>query len=332
MVVKGEVKLEGPGKPATTTKVGGKILPGETVIAGKDSRAKIVMSDRNVINVSPDTKMQIAKYENNSATGVKNVELNLIEGKVRNNVEQKYDGEKSKFMIKTPTAVAGVRGTQFVTSFDPQTKLTQIVTMKGAVALTAMVNGKPSGAPVLVKKGETSSLAQGQASPEPAKALPKEELNKIDKESTQGPAKKEESSTASDSGGKDDKKEKDGESKDGKGDSKSKDGSGADSKDSKGDGKGDAKSDGKSEDSKSGDSGSKKSENREPSSEPSMIDAKDMDTKIVKEIAPPNAPPPIAPPPPIVTAPPKVIPPYQPPQLPEVIKRSKVIIVPKPAN
>lgn len=185
MVTKGTVKIQSAkssAAEAVLAKVGAKVFEGDTVTTAADSRAKIVMSDRNVINVNPDSQVQIAKYQNDPTTGKKDVELNLLQGKVRNNVEQTYDGEKSKFLIKTPTAVAGVRGTQFMAGYDPKTQMTSIVTFKGAVTV-ASVNpqGVVVGTPVVVKKGEMTS-ASPNAPPEPPRALPKEEVKKMDVE------------------------------------------------------------------------------------------------------------------------------------------------------
>ncbi|AFY02240.1 FecR family protein [Bdellovibrio bacteriovorus] len=182
MVVKGGVQIHTEGKTAPA-KVGAKVYEGDKVVTAADSRAKIVMSDRNVLNLSPDTTIEITQYQNDAATGKKNVEIKLSGGKVRSNVEQTYDGEKSKFQIKTPTAVAGVRGTQFQAGFDVKTQMTSIVTFKGAVSLAAVnAQGKMVGAPVLVKKGEMTT-ATPNAAPEPPKALPKEEMKQIDGES-----------------------------------------------------------------------------------------------------------------------------------------------------
>lgn len=184
MVVKGDVKVAATGKaPPAAIKVGSKILPGETVISGPDSRAKIVMSDRNVINVSPSTTLKIEKYENDSKSGKKNVILNLDEGKARTNVEQKYDGDRNQFILKTPSAVAGVRGTEFVVSYSSATQMTQVVTLKGSVTF-APANAPAGSAPVVVNKGESTSMAAGAAAPEAPKIVPKEELKKIDQEST----------------------------------------------------------------------------------------------------------------------------------------------------
>lgn len=181
MVVKGDVSVSNSAKQKQKVKVGDKVSPGDVVESAAESRAKTVMSDRNVINISPDTKLEIQKYENDGKN--KNVEMNLLQGKVRNNVEQKYDGEKNKFLIKTPTAVAGVRGTQFFTSFDPATKITAVVTLRGAVSLTPVKVTSGNLKPVIIQKGESTTVSPG-SNPEPPKAMPKEDLKKIDQEST----------------------------------------------------------------------------------------------------------------------------------------------------
>lgn len=200
MVTKGTVKVQSSKSGASDAKVGMKVFEGDTITTAAESRAKVVMSDRNVINVNPETKVQITKYQNDGA-GKKNVELNLLQGKVRNNVEQKYDGEKSKFLIKTPTAVAGVRGTQFLAGYNPSTQMTSIVTFKGAVSFSSVNSqGQVIGSPVLVKKGETTNAAPN-APPEPPKVMPKEDLKKMDVETASASKSSAESTTASNDAG-----------------------------------------------------------------------------------------------------------------------------------
>ena len=183
MVVKGDVKIKsvktGKEEPA---KIGSKVFPGDQVITAADSRGKIVMSDRNVLAISPDSNMQIAKYENDASKGSKNVELNLSSGKVRANVEQKYDGEKNKFMIKSPTAVAGVRGTKFMMGFDPSTQVSSVVTFSGQVQFGNPAPGGGIANPVMVNPGQMTSAAPGQSAEQP-KVMPKEEMKKMDAES-----------------------------------------------------------------------------------------------------------------------------------------------------
>ena len=68
MVVKGDVQVQGADGKTEKAKVGKKIFPKDTIVAGADSRAKVVMSDKNVINVSPDTKIVLEKYIFDEAT------------------------------------------------------------------------------------------------------------------------------------------------------------------------------------------------------------------------------------------------------------------------
>ncbi len=181
MVVKGEIKVV-RGSETLKAKVPLGVYQGDTVISGKDARAKIVMTDKNVIHISPNTELKIETYVNNGQQ--KNVELNLKEGKVRNNVEQTYDGDKNKFIIKTPTAVAGVRGTQFITSFDKSRNETKIETLQGRVELSSIptaANEQPI--VVTIKKGE-SATASGEKPPTTPQTIPADQIKNIDDEST----------------------------------------------------------------------------------------------------------------------------------------------------
>ncbi|MBC7467325.1 MAG: FecR domain-containing protein [Bdellovibrio sp.] len=177
LIVKGEVKVKKADDQMQVAKVGLKVVPGDTIISGVDSRAKIVMSDRNVISISPSTTLKIEKYSTEKDKDDKNVELSLSEGKVRSDVKQEYDGEKTKYLIRTPTAVAGVRGTQFITSFDSKTNVTEVITLTGKVAFTSIATSSM----VEVGKGQSSSMKKDQ-SPEAPKIVPSDTLKSIDLE------------------------------------------------------------------------------------------------------------------------------------------------------
>lgn len=171
MIVKGQVQIVKQKATPVGAKVGGKVFPQDTIITGKDSRAKIVMNDRNIINVLPDTSLRIDQYISNLKE--KNVRLSLIEGKVRTNVEQKYDDDENKFEIRTPSAVAGVRGTQFVTSYKKATNITAITTFRGEVSFRGLdVKSNKMSEAVLVKKGESSENVDGKAPGTPTKLNP----------------------------------------------------------------------------------------------------------------------------------------------------------------
>src|SRR5262245_53338129 len=67
-VAKGDVKIEsGQTKQVAAAAAGAKICSGDTIIAGKDSRAKLKMADGNELNVSPDSKIVLENYQFNPA-------------------------------------------------------------------------------------------------------------------------------------------------------------------------------------------------------------------------------------------------------------------------
>lgn len=180
MIVKGDVILQNPHSKRSKAYVGAKVFEGSIITTIKESRAKIVMADRNVFNLAPNTQLIIQKYENNDRQ--KNATLTLDEGQVRINVEQKYDDQNQKFQIKTPTVVAGVRGTQFLASYNTSAKESQIVTFAGTVSMTSLNGQGFPVATVVVNKGQISSAQTGLA-PETPRAVPKEQLKELDKSS-----------------------------------------------------------------------------------------------------------------------------------------------------
>lgn len=182
MIVKGTVHIVKNSEAPIEAKIGGKVYPLDTIITGKDSRAKIVMSDRNIINILPDTKLRIDQYV--SSLKEKNVRLSLMQGKVRTNVEQKYDANNNKFEIKTPSAVAGVRGTQFITGYNKVTNTSEVTTLRGEVTFQGLdIKSNKLSESIIVKKGETSDNQDGRTPASPVKMSPAE-INKIEKESS----------------------------------------------------------------------------------------------------------------------------------------------------
>lgn len=180
MIVKGQVQVVRQKEQPVNSRVGDKVYPEDTIITGKDSRTKIVMNDRNIINVLPETKIRIDQYINNRKE--KNVRLSLFEGKVRTNVEQKYDNNENKFEIKTPTAVAGVRGTQFVTGFLKMNNTTTVTTLRGEVVFRGYDKfSKKQTEAVLVKRGEVAENSEGQK-PSSAVKINPTEMKRIETE------------------------------------------------------------------------------------------------------------------------------------------------------
>ena len=182
-VVKGKVQIQsGKTGKKKRARVGKKVYPEDVIITGKNARVKIVMVDKNEINISPESQVKIEKYEYDPAKGKKDVLLNVIYGKVRNKVKQKYDGKQAKFRVKTPSAVAGVRGMDFLTNFDAAKQRTEIVTFEGKVQFGLPgANGGIRNA-VDVGLGQVASITRGQL-PTPPTNMDRGSMAKFDQES-----------------------------------------------------------------------------------------------------------------------------------------------------
>lgn len=213
MVVKGDVQVTSKAGGTQKAKIGMKVQESDIIASGPDSRAKIVMSDKNVINISPDTKLELEKYIYDPNSDNKQVSLNVLQGKVRATVEQKYDGEKNKFHVKTPSAVAGVRGTDFLTSFSPKNRETKIVTFEGRVAVGLPGPNGSIANPVYVNPGQTTT-AQSGAPPSKPEAVPANELKNMNSETQADSGKgNEKKDTAANSDSNEDKKDEQKEDK-----------------------------------------------------------------------------------------------------------------------
>ncbi|MEK7357350.1 MAG: FecR domain-containing protein, partial [Bdellovibrionota bacterium] len=114
----------------------------DVVLTGPDSSAKVVLANAK-LTIGPLTRFEIAKTVKGAATSQPNVSLlNLTYGKLRALVNRKNEAaavEASKkeskeskaskaglgtFQIKTATAVAGVRGTDFFVGYDANAGVT----------------------------------------------------------------------------------------------------------------------------------------------------------------------------------------------------------------
>jgi hypothetical protein len=189
-VSKGDVKTQSPSGSVVAATVGSKICSGDTVISADSSRAKIKMEDGNELNISPNSKIVIETYQYDVASNKKKVLLNILKGKVRATTREENmytdkakDGQANTFQVRTKSAVAGVRGTDFLTGFDPKTKRTEVITFRGKVEVGLPGPGGTIVNSVSVVVGQRTQVLPGQPRPELPKALPAGELMKQNNES-----------------------------------------------------------------------------------------------------------------------------------------------------
>ena len=112
------VKNPGPGSWAPA-KVGDILKEGSFLKTSAGAKATLKVDDGQtaVVDVSEKSLVSFTTLIKESATGMKKTLLDLSIGQVLIKAE-KLDTPDSKFEVKTPTSVVGVRGTKFSVKVD----------------------------------------------------------------------------------------------------------------------------------------------------------------------------------------------------------------------
>lgn len=119
-VVRGKVDLLKPGDArASNVNVGDPVSPGDILRAKSNSFAEVVFADNTVLKLAPNTRVEIKDYALADDNTRKAGTLRLLRGKLRATVPKTLGAVlpvgagQSNFQVETPTAIAGVRGTDF---------------------------------------------------------------------------------------------------------------------------------------------------------------------------------------------------------------------------
>ena len=183
-IVKGQVFIVRSGEKIQVKK-DTTVLESDVIESQAGGTARITMIDSNLVDVYPKSKVEIAKYVYKPNQDQKDVELKVDFGKIKSTVNQKYDGAKNKFQVKTPSAVAGVRGTVFTAEYDLAKKVSRVVTIEGLVAVTKIIDRERQTPPVFVRPDQVVKVDAEQAKteqPRDLKADEREERKKEDKD------------------------------------------------------------------------------------------------------------------------------------------------------
>ncbi len=120
-VAKGSVHVEREGKHLPAT-VGMGIRQSDVLVTGADGSAGVTFSDNSRLSTGPNSVLVVDRYSFNSTThaghfdaSLKKGTLAVVSGKM---VKQSPDAMR----VRTPAAIMGVRGTEFVVQVDEPVK------------------------------------------------------------------------------------------------------------------------------------------------------------------------------------------------------------------
>lgn len=99
----------------------------------KDGRMRVVFQDDSVLNLAENTTLTVDDQVFQPEQGTFKSLMKVIRGKVRATVGSVYQKPGAEYEIETPTAVAGVRGTTFIVSYDENDNTTEVLGVRGKV-------------------------------------------------------------------------------------------------------------------------------------------------------------------------------------------------------
>ncbi|MBN3856664.1 LysM peptidoglycan-binding domain-containing protein [Paraburkholderia sp. Ac-20340] len=121
--------------------VGGKLVEGEHVQTGENGFATLELADGSHLVIPPRTALDLATLRQTALTGSTDRIVNLKQGEV--NTEVTHATKKDdRFQIRSPSVVAGVRGTSFRVNYDGDKQSTAVEVLEGAVGVDAASHGQ----------------------------------------------------------------------------------------------------------------------------------------------------------------------------------------------
>jgi hypothetical protein len=131
---RGSVK-HGLNSAQSDVKEGDQLPEGTVITTGPRSMAKVMLPDQSTLVVGPESSLKLDETKSARLSSV-----SVLNGQVRSKVIKDLlangrTSKKVKFIIKTKSAVMGVRGTEFQVIYNESNKVTSLITFEGAVAM-----------------------------------------------------------------------------------------------------------------------------------------------------------------------------------------------------
>lgn len=113
---------------------------GDTVRTGAGGRVRLLLRDDTVVNLGDSSTLVLDEQVLGDGGTPPQSVLELIGGRVRVLVDELYTQPKAGFEVKTLTAVSGVRGTEFVVTYDSVLEVTEVIGISGKVEVNGLAD------------------------------------------------------------------------------------------------------------------------------------------------------------------------------------------------
>lgn len=164
VALSGEVSATGADGQKVDMRVGATLVEGAQIETGVNGFLTMSLPDASRISLPSNSRVKFSKLRMARFTKSPRTELMLMHGHVESRVSP-LETNKGSYEVRTPTSVAGVRGTQFRVGTDGDTTTNEVVAGKVAVG-----NGKP-GSEVMLDTGK-GNVATPKGVGQPVDLLP----------------------------------------------------------------------------------------------------------------------------------------------------------------
>ena len=140
--------------------IGAPIQQGDQLRTGKPGRLKVVFQDDSVLSITEDSLVKVNEQVFDPNASKARSYFDLVRGKLNSIVSDYYGRPGATYEVKTATAVAGVRGTEFSVSYDPDDETTEVLGFSGKVQVRSLLD--PTGPGVIITANEATTVAEGR--------------------------------------------------------------------------------------------------------------------------------------------------------------------------
>lgn len=137
--LEGTVEI-GRGGAWTAASIGVALRAGDELRTGRPGRLRAVFQDDSVLIVGDESHLVVDEQVFDLNREVFRSVIRLLKGKMRSLVSEYYKRPRAVYSIETPTAVSGVRGTEFVIVYDPVAEVTEVVGVSGLVEVHSVLD------------------------------------------------------------------------------------------------------------------------------------------------------------------------------------------------
>ena len=117
--------------------------------------------------LAPNTELTVDKQAFDMSARRFETLMRIVKGKVRAWVSEYYRQPRARYEIETPTAIAGVRGTDFIMLYDPNTEISDVVCVSGTIEVAGKLAVLGSGVQVGPRSSSRVEKGRFPTAPQP---------------------------------------------------------------------------------------------------------------------------------------------------------------------